>query len=351
MPLQMPLLPDVGVLLGTLMGSALPVFATMLSGLVGVLGGAGQYLQLPILHILGEHSGPLTIWSWFPDPFVIGTAVAISWWYLRAIGPQRETYPGSEPVETWRIVCFFAMLATVIIALLSPLEPLSDDYLLSAHMIQHLMLTIAFPILLIISIPRWLYMPMTTWRGGVPWRVWTFITRPLLAFVLFQLPFAVSHVPFWYELTLRQPQVHVAEHWVYMFCALVGWWAVYAPGRDMGRLQPLLAVLFLFVSTLPGQVVGALITYADGPLYPTYAAASRVWGISVKVDQQVAGLIMWIGTSIIYLSALAIIFFRWAADENRKETGAYAVHQRRTVPATAGTPPPAPPASEAARDE
>ena len=307
---------------------------TILRGLDAVT----QFTHLPVFHILGQHSGDLSIWSWFPDPFVIMAVIGVSWWYLRAIGPQRETYAESSPVSRWRVGCFFGSLVTIILALLSPLEPLSDGYLLSAHMIQHLMLTIMFPILLFVGIPRWLYLPFTTWRGGAPWRIWMQVTRPVPAFVLFQVPFALSHLPIWYDMTLRQPQVHVLEHWIYMAGAMIGWWAIVAPDRQLGRLQPLLAVLFLFVSTIPGQVVGAMITYSEGPLYPTYAAARRVWDIGVMEDQELAGLIMWVGTSTIYLGALALVFFRWAANENRKETQHYVV---RTPSASAAMAAPA----------
>jgi putative membrane protein len=272
--------------------------------------------MLPLLH--GQFD-VVTIWSWYPDPVVILGVSAATWLYLRAIGPQRHRFEGSAPVERARVVSYFLGLAAIVVALLSPLEPLADDYLLSAHMIQHLLLTIVAPPLMLYGIPVWVWAAFR--RRERVWRVWRVLTLPLVALVLFHGPFSVAHVPWFYDLTLRSTVVHVAEHFVFTGAAFLVWWPVLAPGRSFGQLPPGLSILYLFAQTVPGQLVGALITVADSPLYQTYADASRVLGISVMADQQAGGLIMWVGTGTFYLSAMSVVFFRWAQGEDSRERG------------------------------
>jgi cytochrome c oxidase assembly factor CtaG len=256
----------------------------------------------------------VTIWSWSPDPGVIVGVWAATWFYLRAIRRR--------PVERARVVSFFAGLAAIVVALLSPIEPLADDYLLSAHMVQHLLLTVTAPALMLYGLAPWMY----DWfeRRTLLWRAWRLLTAPVLAFVLFHLPYSLAHVPVFYDATLRILPLHMAEHGIFIGTAFIAWWPVLAPGHARGQLPPALQMIYLFVQTIPGQIVGALITLADAPIYPTYADAPRVWDLSPLVDQQIGGLIMWIGTSTLYLAALTVVFFRWAGREERAERARYA---------------------------
>jgi putative membrane protein len=272
-------------------------------------------LPLPVLQTA---TADVSFWSWSADPGVAFGVTLAGWYYLRA-----ARRAGAQPVSRLRMASFFGGLAAVVVALLSPIGVIADDYLLSVHMVQHLLLTVVAPPLIILGTPRWMFEGLQRIAGGAPWRVWRFVTRPVLAFVLFQLPFALFHAPVIYDLGLRSQPFHIFEHLIFMLTAFVAWWPVLAPGRDMGQLSPPLAMLYLFASTLPGQIVGALITYADHPLYDTYANAARLWGLSPLVDQQIGGLIMWLGTSTLYLTVLAIVFFRWAGGEDRAERQRY----------------------------
>jgi putative membrane protein len=271
---------------------------------------------------------PAVSWtSWFPDPVVILGVLAATFCYLRLCRPWQTRFTASAPIPTARRVSFFAGLACAVLALLSPLEPLADDYLLSAHMVQHLLLTLAIPPLIYYGLPEWFYAACA--RSGRPWRVWRTLTQPVLAFAIFQLPFSLAHAPIFYDLTLRNQPVHIAEHLVFIGTAFVAWWPLLAPGRAYGQLTPGAQLLYLFAQTAPGQLVGALITIGDGVLYSKYAAAPRIWGLSPLADQQLGGLIMWIGTGTVYLGAMAYVFFRWAGGEDRAEKERYAALARK----------------------
>lgn len=273
----------------------------------------------------------VSIWSWVFDPVVIGGLYLVGFLYYMAISRRRlRWFPDSEPVSRGRVVAFYLGLTTILLAIISPLEPLADDYLLSAHMVQHIMLTLIAPPLVIAGIPAWMIDPIR--RRERIWRVWRVLTLPIVAFLLFHLPFTLSHVPVFYDLTLQNRVVHIFEHYVYMSTAFLAWWPVVAPGPVYGQLQPGARMLYLFVQTLPGQVVGALITGSERVLYPTYENAPRVWGLTAVVDQQVGGMIMWIAVASFYLGAVGVVFFRWASSEDRDQRRRYEVSANRPAP-------------------
>ena len=279
----------------------------------------------------------VSVWSWVFDPVVIGGLFIAGLLYFLAISSRRlQWFPNSEPASRNRIVAFYLGLATIFLAIVSPLDPLSDDYLLSAHMVQHILLTLIAPPLIIAGIPPWMVEPVT--RRARVWRVWRVLTQPVMAFLLFHLPFALSHVPPFYNLALENHAVHIFEHYVYVSTAFIAWWLVVAPGREYGQLQPGARMLYLLVQTLPGQVVGALITGADSVLYADYENAPRVWDLSAKVDQEIGGMIMWIAVGTFYLAAVGIVFFRWASGEDRDQRQRYEVSSSRSAPPRTPTP-------------
>jgi putative membrane protein len=182
------------------------------------------------------------------------------------------------------------------------------------------LITIVGPPLMLLGVPAWLWHAIA---GGAPrvWRVWRFITRPVIAYVFFNITFMAVHVPAFYNLALRNENVHILEHLLVWIPAFPAWWCVVAPSRELGALSPPLKALYLFVSTIPGQVVGALITFSGSILYDEYSHANRVWGLSPKVDQEIGGLIMWVGVGVFYLAVALVILFRWAAANEAKERG------------------------------
>jgi len=279
-------------------------------------------MVFPLLPLLQTSTSvDVSLLSWSADPGVAFGATAAAWYYYRRAGGRPED--GIEPIPTIRKVGFGAGLATVVLALMSPIGVLADDHSLAFHMLQHVMLTIVAPVLLLLGIPAWMYEPVRQAFKGRLWRVWRVLTLPIIAFVLFHLPYSVYHVPVVYDLSLRYMPVHIAAHGFLIAAALVSWWAVLAPSPELGKAPAAVAMIYLFVQTIPGQIVGALITYSDDILYPTYRDGGQVFGLSALSDQQIGGLIMWIGTSTIYLAAVAIVFFRWANREDRAQQKHY----------------------------
>ncbi|MEZ4523225.1 MAG: cytochrome c oxidase assembly protein [Thermomicrobiales bacterium] len=262
---------------------------------------------------------PVSLLSWQLDiPVMLGIigAAAIYLWITSE--NERTRYPDGAAASAGQMACFFGGLAAFGIALLSPIEPVSDDYLLSGHMVQHILLTIVGPPLVLLGIPTWLYRVVAQAVGPV-WTVWRFLTKPLLAFVLFNLTFALVHFPSFYNLALQNQNVHILEHVLLWGTSFIGWWPILAPTEDLGALPRPLKGLYLLGSTIPGQVVGALLTFASTVVYHEYERAPRLWGISPLADQQIGGLLMWVLVGTFFLIAALATFGRWAAEQTKAD--------------------------------
>ncbi len=261
---------------------------------------------------LSETSLPIA-WNWAPS-IVVGLAVFLGL-YLAAIGPLRTRFAASAPVTRAQIAWFTAGLLVILLALVSPLDEIGDSYLFSAHMIQHLLLALVAPPLLLLGMPGWLLRPLL--RAGLIRRVLHLLTLPLVALILFNATFFIWHVPTLYEATLHNEAIHISEHVLFIATGMLNWWPILSPLPQLSRLSPPTQILYLFLEGIPATILGALIVFAASPLYPTYAAAPRVFGLDPIADQQLAGLVMWMPGGMIYLLALSLIFFTWLQREQQ----------------------------------
>jgi putative membrane protein len=251
-----------------------------------------------------------------PPPSVLVGLVALEAAYLLATR--------GRAVSLARQAAFLAGVLSLALALVSPLDDLSDHYLFTAHMLQHLLLTLVAAPLLLAGMPGWLLRDLlraTRLTGAA--RV---ARHPLIAFGVFNLVFGLAHVPPAYELALANEPLHAVEHLVFLGTAVLMWLPVLSPAPDvLPRYPPLGQVLYLFLQTLPSGLVGALLAASGTAVYATYVLAPRITPLSPQEDQQLGGLIMWVGTGFYFLIASGIVFFGWASREeaaNRRPIGA-----------------------------
>ena len=214
-------------------------------------------------------------------------------------------------------VSFVGGLVALLLALNGPLHDLSDWYLFSAHMVQHLVLTLVVPVLLLIGMPAEmldaLLRPLLARRPTAA--VLRTVTKPLPAFALYAIGLIGWHLPSPYNLALERHGWHVVEHLVLLGTAVLGWWPVASPSRALPALPYAAQLLYLFVFGMPMTVVAAMITGAEQVLYPFYEAAPRIVDLTPLADQRLGGIIMWVPSGIIPLAAFTIVFFRWVAAE------------------------------------
>jgi cytochrome c oxidase assembly factor CtaG len=258
-----------------------------------------------LFHPFSPHEGS---W-WVIEPGITLGLSGLTLLYLLAVGPLRRRLGGPAQLDRRHAAFFLSAILIMFVSLQGPLHELSDYYSFSAHMLQHLLVTLIVPPLLLKGIPAWLIDPVIRLPYLFP--LARFITSPFIAFTLFNVVFSLWHSPGFYQRALGQPAVHSLEHMLFMSTAILTWWPIFSPTSLLPRLNDPLQMLYLFAQSLIPTVLGAIITFADIVLYPYYAAAPRVIGLSPLDDQQAAGLLMWLGGATIVLLVLTHRFFRW----------------------------------------
>ncbi len=210
----------------------------------------------------------------------------------------------------WRPWLFGLGVLTAFLALESPVDTGGDNYLLSLHMVQHLVLMMVSPPLVLLGLCG--MRPPDPARSPGLRRLWTAITRPLPATVLFNGVLLVWHIPTLYDGTLRNEALHVVEHITFIAVGVVLWWAVVDPIRGRGTIpvSPFQKIAALAVAGVPPTVLGLIFSVARSPFYEFYARAPRLWGLSPVTDQQIAGVVMFGLGNLIYFAAISVIFWR-----------------------------------------
>lgn len=247
-----------------------------------------------------------TAWAW--EPTVPLGCVAALLWYILAARPL-----------TARAIAFAAGVLLLLLALISPLDTLGDTYLFSAHMLQHLLLVLAVPPLLLLGLPPYVVAHVLHYRAAD--RCERVLGRPLVAWLVGMATLWIWHLPALYEAALRNGGIHVVQHLAFLTSATVFWWPVLAPLAGRRRLAPLATVGYLVAATFANGVLGVVLTFAPPGLYPAYARpidtlgmlalVRQRWGLSYALDQQLGGLLMWVVGGPAYLLAALGALARW----------------------------------------
>jgi cytochrome c oxidase assembly factor CtaG len=135
-------------------------------------------------------------------------------------------------------------------------------------------------------------------------------THPVVTWLLALIALWIWHAPPLYELALRNQPIHVLEHVSFFGTALLYWWVALQPSGPR-RLPRGFDVLYVFAGSFQGAALGFLLTFAAVPLYPFYGATVGTWGLTPLQDQQLAGIIMWLPSGLIYLVIAGGLFLRW----------------------------------------
>ena len=256
------------------------------------------------------HIGPHPDAGWVWDPSVLIGVALLTGGYMLAVGPLRRRFGWGERVPAVRQAAFYLGMLCVFVALCSPLDSLGDEYLFSAHMGQHMLLTFAAPPLWLLGVPGWLVKRLVP--KGFTRRAANIITHPVAAFLIFNGIMWCWHLPAAYDLALEHETIHVAEHLMFMAAAVIGWWPVLGPDLPgASRLSEPGQALYLFASTFPCTALAAVITLSPVQLYPFYGSASLAYGLPPLLDQTVGGLLMWLPSDMIFMLAAVIVLYVW----------------------------------------
>ncbi|HET7463928.1 MAG TPA: cytochrome c oxidase assembly protein [Longimicrobium sp.] len=267
------------------------------------------------LTLLHAQSFDWRVWKLYPSFMVGWLLFAAAYFFF--IGPLRHRFPGSKPASGRQVASFSAALLAMVLSLQGPLHEISDYYLFSAHMVQHLMLILVMPPLLLAGIPDWMLRPaiQVRWVKAVA----RALTLPLIAFGLNNVIFLAWHFPGPYDLMMRHHTVHIAMHLTIMVTGVIMWWPVMSPLPELPRIAPPLQMIYLFLVGIPMMVSAALITFSATPLYSWYVEAPRLFGIGALDDQRLGGVIMWVPGGLVLWIAITAVYFRWTHREVRED--------------------------------
>ena len=256
--------------------------------------------------------------SWSLDLKTVGLLLAVAalyirgWLHLRAELPRKYT--------AGRLAAFAGGLVVVLLALVSPVDAFGD-MLLSAHMIQHLLLIMVAPPLVLLGqpvlpllrgLPRWIFKdalgPFLRWRelkkvGGA-------IVHPIVSWFTFAIVIIVWHLPRFYELALHSQAWHQGEHACFFWSAMAFWWPVIGVWPTHPIWPRWAMIPYLLLADLVNTGLSAVLSFSDHVLYASYQLAPRLWGISALGDQTAAGAIMWVPGSIAFLLPAVMLGMR-----------------------------------------
>jgi putative membrane protein len=258
--------------------------------------------------------------AWHPHPdvwFTVGF-LALGYAYaIRRIGPK-AVLPGQTVVRTRQVVLWYLGVASLWAVSDYPFHDLAEGSLFSLHMVEHLVIAFAVAPLLLLGTPSWLarlFVEDTPWEGFV-----RAITRPVPAFVVFNVVFVGLHWPVIIEGMVTNPVVHFAVHLAMFLSALVMWMPILSPIPDvLPTLSRPMQMLYLVGHSILPIVPASFLTFGETAIYPVYEAFPRPFGWTAVEDQTMAGLIMKIGAGFLLWAIIATIWFRWWEEQQAVE--------------------------------
>ncbi|HKD18032.1 MAG TPA: cytochrome c oxidase assembly protein [Thermoanaerobaculia bacterium] len=266
--------------------------------------------------------------SWSARPGLALLLLAAFAVYLRGWSRLHRARPARFPAR--RLCAFASGLAVVAVAVASPLDAFGA-LLLSAHMLQHLLLLTVAPALLLLGspdaalemgLPRALVREaIAPLRAAPPVRaIGRVLGRPDVGLAAMTLAMWGWHVPAAYGLALSSPAWHEVEHASFLVAGTLFWFPVLRPWPGRPRLQGAMRPLYLLAGDLANTALAAVLTFSDRVLYPAYADAPRLFGLSALADQSLAGVLMWVPGSLVFLVPAAVMTARWLAPERLART-------------------------------
>jgi putative membrane protein len=264
-------------------------------------------------------------WTFGVDVWLPVILAALVYWQACNIVNRRHP---TSPVPRWRTWSWMGGLAVIVVALASPIE-FYDTTLFSAHMIQHLLLTMVAAPLLVLAAPITLLLRVSSPEARKRWilpvlnsRLVYVISQPIVAWTLFAGVMWFTHFSPMFDAALDDVGIHRLEHAMYLGSAMLFWWPVVGADPSPHRVSFPARILYLALGMPLSSFLGLVIFSAQMPLYQHYLTLTRDWGWSVMEDQAWAGGIMWAGGDLAFVIALLLTvaaWLRYEEAENKRE--------------------------------
>ncbi len=307
---------------GSLMRRAAPRFPALIVGpLLALLFAAPVAAHGDVPPSPPDATILLTAWSLDPTIVIPLLATALAWlWAVRRVNRQ---HPGN-PVPTLRIASFLAGLVVIEVALQSGIERY-DTTLFSIHMVQHLLLMLVAPPLILLGAPMTVLL-----RAATPWarrRVILpilhsapirFISHPVTAWLAFTGVLWLTHFSPLFDLALDNVAIHDLEHVLFVTSALLFWFPVIGADPAPNRLGYPARLLYLLLQMPPSSFLAMAILFTDHALYPHYEELGSPYGVTALADQGAAASLMWVSSDIVFIGAILLVVGAWMRHEERR---------------------------------
>ena len=239
---------------------------------------------------------------WLLTAFLIGSYIYV----VRVLGPR--AVPAGEPIVTRRqLTCFIAGILIMFLSTDWPMHDIAEEYLYSVHMFQHMALTYFMPPLVVLATPEWFVRTLV--GHGRAYRALRFFTFPVRAGLLFNLGVVISHIPGVVNASVSNGPLHYFVHVLLVVTSILMWMPVCGPLKEL-QMAPMPKMIYLFLNSVVATIPAGWLTFAEGVVYKHYNIPTRVWGVSVSNDQQIAGAIMKLGGSIFLWTIIVAMFVK-----------------------------------------
>jgi putative membrane protein len=248
---------------------------------------------------------------WHNEPFLTGGLILAGWLYAILAGPLRMRLAPGTPYPGRSAALFYSGLVVFYLSVGSPLDQVGERFLLSAHMLQHMLIMYPVPFLLLLGTPAWMIDPVLSAPSLRP--ALGMLLSPFICGLLSTVVISVWHAPFLYEWTLQDKLVHVSEHLMFLAVSLLYWWPIMSPSEVFPAPSYPVRMIYICATEVGMIPVSAYVVFAGYVLYPTYEFAPRLFaGFSPADDQLVAGILMKVTGMAVSLTAMFVFFFRWS---------------------------------------
>jgi cytochrome c oxidase assembly factor CtaG len=254
---------------------------------------------------------------WNFDPLVLlPIAVYAAVYVWRFVGARREA--GKRGAGALQALAFGGAVLALLVALVSPVDRLGEDYLFSMHMVQHILIGDIAPVLLLLALTRVMMRPATRRLQAVERALGPF-SHPATGIVMWLVLIYFWHIPALYDAALENSAVHALEHVSFFTAGIALWWPLIQPVPMRRRMTGLGPFAYIGGAKAGLAALGLFLVWSGTVLYTYYLHVPRIWGLSPSEDQSVGGAIMMVEQSLVLVIAFAVLFVRMLGQSEEEE--------------------------------
>ena len=254
---------------------------------------------------------------WLPDPEVLAPLALLAFVYVRRFRAARRE-AGGRGAGALQAAAFAGAMLVLLAALASPIDRLGEDYLFSAHMLQHVLLGDIAPLLLLLSLSRVIMRPATRRLTSIE-RAMGRLASPLTGLFAWLLLMYLWHLPALYDAALEHAGIHLLEHFSFFTAGVAVWWPLVQPVPMRRPLTGLWPIAYVGAAKFGLGVLGLYLTWSGTAIYSYYEHVPRIWGLSAVEDQNVGGALMMVEQSLTFVMVLVAVFVRLLARSEEEE--------------------------------